>query len=550
MPLRHFFSLLTTFLTATTFLTPVYGQPSWEKISANLFDKNFEALTADSDGKAIFVASDKNLYRSLNGGNRWEHIFSLHGNNRLNFIRSEKTNRLFLLSTDGVFKSEDKGKTWSKIFSAIGRMPTNSLSLSVHPQDPEILFLGTAQGLFWSLDGGKNWASQQGPMGHEKIGFVLHHPTQENVLFLATAENFYRSKDFGKSFEKTFHIASLSKNDPGTAETAPPQNENESAVESTLSITSVKISPIHPQEILMGTLHGIYASSDLGKSWSAMTPNGLGNIRVKDLEISSRDGAIFAATEAGVYTLAPGASRWIEIYEGLSEKSFESLKLVAGKDQETLFAASKNSIFKWYREWIALPGIPQSDYLTINEFRMNEFKNILQREPSIQEVQNSAIRYADVTNSKIKKWHRSSKLKAFLPDFSVGKNLSIRNNVDVDRGGSSQPDLFILGPDSNSKGQDIRLDWKLSNFIFSSDQTSIDSREKLMVELRSDVLSEVTRLYFERRRLLMDLYLNRPETNKEYLELLLRIDELTAYLDGLTGGYFAKELQKRKINYH
>ena len=34
-----------------------------------------------------------------------------------------------------------------------------------------------------------------------------------------------------------------------------------------------------------------------------------------------------------------------------------------------------------------------------------------------------------------------------------------------------------------------------------------------------------------------------------FFDLLLRIDELTSYIDGLTGGYFSKELLKRNISY-
>ena len=41
--------------------------------------------------------------------------------------------------------------------------------------------------------------------------------------------------------------------------------------------------------------------------------------------------------------------------------------------------------------------------------------------------------------------------------------------------------------------------------IFSTEQTSIDVRSRLMVQLRDDILDEVTRLYFERRRLQLEL---------------------------------------------
>jgi len=75
--------------------------------------------------------------------------------------------------------------------------------------------------------------------------------------------------------------------------------------------------------------------------------------------------------------------------------------------------------------------------------------------------------------------------------------------------------------------------------IWNDDQTSIDSRSKLMVELREDVLNQVTRLYFERRRLQIEA-LVKKETGLPRLEKQMRIDELTALIDAMTGGKFSK----------
>jgi hypothetical protein len=80
--------------------------------------------------------------------------------------------------------------------------------------------------------------------------------------------------------------------------------------------------------------------------------------------------------------------------------------------------------------------------------------------------------------------------------------------------------------------------------IFSSSQTSIDSREKMMVELRNDLLSEATRIYYERRRLQIDLVFTPPASEQEHLENLLRLDELTSLLDGMTDGFFSKRMER------
>jgi hypothetical protein len=85
--------------------------------------------------------------------------------------------------------------------------------------------------------------------------------------------------------------------------------------------------------------------------------------------------------------------------------------------------------------------------------------------------------------------------------------------------------------------------------VWNRDQVSIDSRANSRAQLRDQLLSDVTRLYFERRRLLLELYFNRPASSKSTFELLLRIDELTAQIDALTSGFLTCELEKRKIQY-
>ena len=128
--------------------------------------------------------------------------------------------------------------------------------------------------------------------------------------------------------------------------------------------------------------------------------------------------------------------------------------------------------------------------------------------------------------------------------LSVGKSFSKGDSIDLDRGSTTDPDAYIIGPRDTSQSWDFDLNWELSELLFNSSQTSIDSREKSMVELRDDILSEVTRLYFERRRAQTEFILNPPQDPLQHAAALLRIEELTANLDALTDGYFSKELGK------
>ena len=61
-----------------------------------------------------------------------------------------------------------------------------------------------------------------------------------------------------------------------------------------------------------------------------------------------------------------------------------------------------------------------------------------------------------------------------------------------------------------------------------------------MVELRDDILDEVTKLYFERIRVKAELDSLAIEDRKKRFDRELKIQELTASLDALTGGSFSQ----------
>ena len=68
-----------------------------------------------------------------------------------------------------------------------------------------------------------------------------------------------------------------------------------------------------------------------------------------------------------------------------------------------------------------------------------------------------------------------------------------------------------------------------------------------MVQLRDDILDEVTKIYFQRLRVKMELQQSIPENGVKREEKELRLQELTALLDALTGGYFSANIRSSPI---
>ncbi len=161
-------------------------------------------------------------------------------------------------------------------------------------------------------------------------------------------------------------------------------------------------------------------------------------------------------------------------------------------------------------------------------------------EPAIAELQSAAIRYAEVNPDKITNWRRQAALKAFMPEVSVGYDNDIYRTISSSS--SNGKTTFWVGPDDESRGCDVSAKWDLGDLVYNDDQTSIDSRSKLMVQLRNDILSQLNPAYFERKKLQKELEKIPDKSSQAYLEREMKVEELTATIDGLTGGYLSRRL--------
>jgi hypothetical protein len=69
----------------------------------------------------------------------------------------------------------------------------------------------------------------------------------------------------------------------------------------------------------------------------------------------------------------------------------------------------------------------------------------------------------------------------------------------------------------------------------------------LGVQLRNDILDDLRRTYYERKRLQFELMSDpRPKDMNTKFEKELRLQELTQAIDDLTGNYFSEHARKPK----
>lgn len=166
-------------------------------------------------------------------------------------------------------------------------------------------------------------------------------------------------------------------------------------------------------------------------------------------------------------------------------------------------------------------------------------------EPDVRKVQAMAQGYARTNPELVDGWLSASRRAYLLPKLNLqyDKRLELYNTFDYvsDDGGEPVSEQDGGRIDNDDKYV-VKLEWRLDKLVMSSEQIRVINESQDIVKLRDKVLDEVTRLYFDRRRLQVELLLAPTGDLRTQLENELRLQELTANLDALTGGSFSASL--------
>jgi hypothetical protein len=170
-------------------------------------------------------------------------------------------------------------------------------------------------------------------------------------------------------------------------------------------------------------------------------------------------------------------------------------------------------------------------------------------EPNIAQVQEMAMRYSHTHRSQVESWLAASKNAPKLPEFQFRYYFYDRLNVGydyvIDEGGNDAAEQLDDSDRDKDHVYQVTLKWRLDELMMSSERIRVISESQDVVKLRDKVLGEVTRIYFDRRRLQVDSLLSPSSGIKSQVEDQLRLMELTAELDAFTGGEFSRALSSR-----
>jgi hypothetical protein len=167
-------------------------------------------------------------------------------------------------------------------------------------------------------------------------------------------------------------------------------------------------------------------------------------------------------------------------------------------------------------------------------------------EPAVAEVHRVAIGYLGLERARLEALRRGVLRRGWWP------LLAMRADADWDRGRSTDFDqAFLSGEVRHLKDRDrdradgygvsLTMSWDLGDIAYEPETIDVSRETREVIELRDDVLDEITQLYFERRRVLAALRATADPATADASRL--RAAELAAGIDAWTGGWFSRRVQ-------
>jgi len=307
-----------------------------------------------SDGVRSNVSTGRGVYRSSDGGKRWE-FTGLYKAGQIGAVRIHPSDPntvwvaaygdLFKSNSErGVFKTTDGGKTWKKTLFISDS--TGAMDVEVQPGNPNVVYAwmsrierkpwsiisGSREGGFYkSADGGATWAQLKTGLPAELIGkgnlaVTAANPSRIYALIEAKpGGGLYRSDDAGQTWAQV--------------------NSQGSLIQRPFYYTTLGADPTNADVVYAGA-EGFFKSSDGGKTMAPLrTPHGDNH----DIWISPRDGnTMVQANDGGANVSFDGGRTWSsqmnqptsELYGVWTDNGFPYKLYAAQQDNSTLILSS------------------------------------------------------------------------------------------------------------------------------------------------------------------------------------------------------------------
>ncbi|MFA5089808.1 MAG: hypothetical protein WC510_02085 [Candidatus Omnitrophota bacterium] len=463
-------SLIFGFLIFTTGVNAFASELAWEDISRG--NNNVRSALLDyANPDFIYIGTPKAVLKSQDAGKSWRSVLVLPsaagGVNCLSFDPGD-SGVIYAATSAGLYRSLNKGDSWKRIFRGGDTLQSECTSLGISEGN---MYLGTKAGLFISRDRGRNWQRQPGIIGKSQVTAIACIEGRSSV-YLACSEGVFVNQDKGDKWDRVFVTASVEPND--YQEEADEENEPHDI--KSPDISHIIVTAGEPVSVYLATCRGVYRRQDNDAGWEPLCDYGLLSRDVRFLAMAKEGGILYAATKTAIFLYRN--NRWHELSLRLDGGD---INLIISGPKGYLYAACGKGLYK------ANAAVILKDSQDNESASLPALKD---KEPAIRQVQEAAIKYAEVGPEKIIKWRKQAAKKALLPQISVGIDRNTNDLWHWEGGSTTKSEDDILRRGRDSLDWDVSLTWNLGELIWNDDQTSIDVRSKLMVQTRHLYISQ------------------------------------------------------------
>jgi hypothetical protein len=158
-------------------------------------------------------------------------------------------------------------------------------------------------------------------------------------------------------------------------------------------------------------------------------------------------------------------------------------------------------------------------------------------DPDVVQVRLAAGREADGAAAPAKGWERRARLAALLPRLTAEWRHDEEAYRVVGLQASGEVDYQRLSPGTSFA---VRATWELGALVAAREELAAASVAAARAQRRDRAVARAVALFHERRRARVALLLAPPAAPLARAEAELAVDRMTAELDALTGGLFAR----------
>ncbi len=299
-------------------------------------------------------------------------------------------------------------------------------------------------------------------------------------------------------------------------------------------------SPFGWSDTLFVSLHNaLHRTDDGGTSWTPLGTVGMGSANLNDLLIPTGDPSqILVVGDRNVYGWNEGDGEWKGVNAGLVG---QELNQVIATSNGQLWLATSSGVM------LGLIGVEAA----VAQETAHRLEALWHAEPTPAQVMFAALIYHGLNDLDVDGWHTRLRLSHLAPQvrgrliyaqrrtdretvtwqFGLERHEPAINFID-------DQDLYadILHPELS---WDVYATWDLAKALYDPAEINIERVVQQNRKTRQRLIGRIVRLLVKRRALQLRAAMSPNTSQKKAIMDALALEELTALLDGMTGGFYS-----------